>query len=238
MTIRLIKQGSSAAAKVQPLRLEDQGEAPEPLRDADRFRDEDPRRMAATPCPPAAPVSAVIPDPAPDLAQVERSAFESGFRQGERAGKEIAEKKMETIIRRYGDAIEELGKVKQALYVQVEREIVRLVVEVARKIVRREIQVDPEIVQTLVRVALDHAAEKSTVTVRLNPADVSFLHEKHPGWDKEVEGGREVVLVADKAIERGGCLLQTDCGDVDARIEEQFREVEQGFFEGSPKVGR
>ncbi len=224
--------------KVQPLCLEDQGKALGPPRDADQFPDDNPRLMTAAPSPSAAPVSVIVPDPAPDLAQVERNAFESGFRQGERAGKEIAEKKMESIMRRYGEAIEELGKAKQALYAQVEREVVRLVVEVARKIVRREIQVDPEIVQTLVRVALDHAAEKSTVTVRLNPVDASFLLEKHPGWDKEVEGGREVVLVADKAIERGGCLLETDCGDVDARIEEQFREVEQGFFEGYPKVRR
>jgi flagellar biosynthesis/type III secretory pathway protein FliH len=43
--------------------------------------------------------------------------------------------------------------------------------------------------------------------------------------------------VADKSVERGGCLVQTECGDVDARIEEQFREVERAFFEGQRQVG-
>jgi flagellar biosynthesis/type III secretory pathway protein FliH len=39
------------------------------------------------------------------------------------------------------------------------------------------------------------------------------------------------VLLADKGIERGGCLVETECGEIDARIEQRFREVERGFFE-------
>jgi len=175
--------------------------------------------------------------PIVDFAQVERNAFENGFHQGERAGMEMAEKKAEAIMRRYGDSIRDLGQYKAALYSQVEREVVKLAVEVAKKIVHREIQADPEVIQTLVKVALDRVTERSAVTVRVNPIDYNFLLDKHRSWAQEEGAGREVTLVVDKSVERGGCLVQTECGDVDARIEEEFREVERAFFEGQRQVG-
>jgi flagellar assembly protein FliH len=79
---------------------------------------------------------------------------------------------------------------------------------------------------------LSHAAEKSAVTVHLSPVDYNYLLE-HRAELNEGNNGREVVLLADKSIERGGCLVQTECGDIDARIEEEFRELERGFFGGT-----
>lgn len=238
MTVRLIKQGSLEASKVLPFSIGEQWDGPS-LREWDAqntFADDGQPKPA--PAPPAAQQGVQTDTAATvDLAQVERTAFENGFRQGERAGMEMAEKKAEAIMRRYGDTLRDLGRYKAALYSQVEREIVKLAVEVAKKIVHREVQADPEIIQTLVKVALDRVAERSAVTVRVHPIDYNFLLDKHRGWAQGEGSGQEVTLVADKSVERGGCLVQTECGDVDARIEEEFREVERAFFEGQRQVG-
>ena len=168
--------------------------------------------------------------PSLDPAHIEKAAYENGFRQGEKAGLEIAEKKAEVLMRRYADAIEEIGRLKPALYQQAEREVVKLAVEVAKKIVHREVQVDQEIVQTLVKVALSHVAVKTAVTVHLHPTDYNFVLDQRAASNRGGENDREIVLLADKSIERGGCLIETECGDIDARIEEEFREVERAFF--------
>ena len=165
-----------------------------------------------------------------DLSQIEKMAYERGFMQGEKAGLETAEQKTEALMRRYVESILEVNKLRATLYTQVEREVVKLAVEVAKKIVHREIQLDQEIIQTLVRVALTHVAEKSAVTVHLSPLDYNYLLEQRAELSQTV--GRDISLLADKSIERGGCLIQTECGDIDARIEEKFREVEHAFFEG------
>jgi flagellar assembly protein FliH len=238
MAVRLIKQGSPEASKIQPLPIGEQSDGPA-LREWDaQAKSADEGAILHMPASPA-PKQGIQIDTAAqvDLAQVEKTAFENGFHQGEKAGMEMAEKKAEAIMRRYGDSLRELGRYKASLYSQVEREVVKLAVEVAKKIVHREIQADPEIIQTLVKVALGRVSERSSVTVRVNPIDCNFLLEKHPGWVQEEGGGHEVTLAADKSVERGGCLVQTDCGDVDARIEEEFREVERTFFEGQRQVG-
>jgi flagellar assembly protein FliH len=230
MAIRIIKQGSRHSAKIQKFSFFTDNE--ENLHE--------PTEQTSWPQYTVGPPNPVLkkelapPDPAVpavDLAQVEKSAYENGFRQGEKAGMEIAEKKVEAVMRRYSDAIFELGRLKSTLYPQVEREVVKLAVEVAKKIVHREIQVDKEIIQTLVKVALSHVAEKTAVTIHLHPADYNFILERKAELSQGDQGGREISLLADKSIERGGCLVKTECGDIDARIEEEFREVERGFFE-------
>jgi flagellar assembly protein FliH len=239
MSVRIIKPGSPISKQVQrfpydtsPDEIESASvDAPAWMKAAER-----PEPAVVSKSPSAQAVEE--PSPAPvDLAQVEKTAYESGFRQGEKAGMVIAEKKVEATMRRYSEAILEIGKLRSRLFHQVEREVVKLAVEVAKKIVHREIQVDREIIQTLVKVALSHVAEKSAVTVHLHPVDYAYVLEHRAELSSGADDAREVVLLSDKSIERGGCLIQTECGDIDARIEEEFREVERAFFEGLKKNG-
>jgi flagellar assembly protein FliH len=71
---------------------------------------------------------------------------------------------------------------------------------------------------------------KSAVTVRVNPAVYNFVRERHAGSTKSGSADRELVLVADSSVDRGGCLIETECGDIDARIQAEVREVEYAFF--------
>jgi flagellar assembly protein FliH len=165
-----------------------------------------------------------------DVAQLEKKSFENGYAEGKKSGIEFGERTIDAATKRLGDSILEIGRLRSSLYAQVECEVVKLAVAVARKIVHREIQADPHVIQALVRVALGHVTEKSAVTIHLNPIDHNYLLEQ--GSEFSENGGHDISLVADKSIERGGCLIRTECGDVDARIEEKFREVENTFYEG------
>jgi flagellar assembly protein FliH len=226
MALKIIKQGSARASIVQQfLFSENLSEYSEPMEcDAQLDIPSMPPIAAANTSSRENSQSSLSP------AQLEKAAYEKGFSEGEKAGLEMAEKKLEAAMQRCGDAILELGKLRSFLFTQVEQQVVKLSMQVAQKIVRREIQADRDIIQTLVRVALGHVAEKSAVTIHLSPLDYNYLLEQRAELSQSE--GRDISLLADKSIERGGCLIQTECGDIDARIEEQFREVESAFFEG------
>jgi flagellar assembly protein FliH len=227
MALKIIKSGTTHARNVQQFHFSDDGSASVPMAERHVWPAFE-GNPAVPPAKEAGPVDAG--EQSVDLALLEKTAYENGRLQGEKAAMEIAEQKIEAAMRRYGESILELGKLRSSLYMQVEREVVKLAVEVAKKIVHREIQVDNDIIQTLVRVALSHVAEKSAVTVYLSPQDYNHLQTLR--GELAQSAGCDISLLADKSIERGGCLLQTECGDIDARIEEKFREVERVFFEG------
>jgi flagellar assembly protein FliH len=222
MALRIIKPGTTRSASIQQFIFSENPGEPSV------FEEHVFSEFSAPPPPVKPRVCEEPPKPAVDLALLEKTAYENGFAQGDRAGREIADKKVEAVMRRYAESILELGNARSLLYVQIEKEVVRLAVEVAKKIVHREIYLDKDIIQTLVRVALSHVSEKSPVTIHLNPVDYGYLLEERTNISQSE--GRDVTLLADNSVERGGCLVKTDCGDVDARIEEKFKEVEQAFF--------
>jgi flagellar assembly protein FliH len=164
-------------------------------------------------------------------AEIEKEAYEKGFSEGERAGRDTGEKMVEAVLKQYTQTLEELKGLRRNLLTGSEREVVRLSLEVAKKVVKREVSVDEELILALVKVALSRLADQSVMTIRVNPKDgQSILHfRESPGHRDSWHDG--IKLVEDPMITRGGCLIETDSGVIDARVEEQFREIEKGFFE-------
>jgi flagellar assembly protein FliH len=229
MASKIIKQGTARAMQVEQLLLSENGvESP----DAQLVHWPELQEFSAQQQRVIAPAEFVSAPPI-DIELIEKNAFENGLRQGEQSGLATAEQKIDALIKRHAESILEIGQIKAVLYSQVEREVVQLAIEVAKKIVHREILVDRDIIQTLVHVALAHVAEKTPVTIHVNPVDYNHISERQT--ELSHAEGRSITLVADKSIERGGCLIETDCGDIDARLEEKFREVERAFFEGVSK---
>ncbi len=225
MTSRLIKQGTKRALGIQHLLFKEDFHNYSPSIELEQTGDFPGVRAAA---PEAASPEETTVVPEIDTEKLEREAYQKGFQQGEITAREEAEKKIESFMKRYADSIEEISRVKSYLYSRTEKEVVRLAIEIAKKIVGREIKANRSIIQTLVRVALSRVTEKASVTVRLNPVDYKFMREQNDALANAE--GRDVILQSDNSIEQGGCLVETSCGDIDARIGEEFSEVEEAFF--------
>ena len=159
-----------------------------------------------------------------------KEGLKEGREEGLKAGEETAAVRIEEMNARYMDALSEVAALKDTLRAQVEEEIVHLALTIAKKIVHREIHADHTIIHTLVRVALERVSGKSAATVRLSQVDYEYMMRKHE--DLARTEGREIHFESDSTLTQGSCVIQTEIGDIDARIEEEFREVESAFFEG------
>jgi flagellar assembly protein FliH len=164
-------------------------------------------------------------------AEIEKEAYEIGFSQGEKAGKEVGEKMVEALLKQYSQTLEALANLRKEIFSASEREVIRLSLEIARKVVKREVTIDEEVIMALVKVALNRLGEESVMTLRVNPRDCQSIlrYSSSQGKANPLHAG--IKLVEDVMISRGGCLIETEAGIIDARIEEQFREIEKGFFE-------
>jgi flagellar assembly protein FliH len=164
-------------------------------------------------------------------AEIEKEAYERGFNEGQKAGKEVGEKMVEALLKQYAQTLEELASLRKHVLAASEREVVRLALEIARKVVKREVTIDEDVILALVKVAMNRLGEESMMTVRLNPRDVQSVLRSRNAADRANVLNEAIKLVEDPLISRGGCLIETESGIIDARVEEQFREIEKGFFE-------
>jgi flagellar assembly protein FliH len=166
-----------------------------------------------------------------EASEIEKQAYERGFSEGERAGKEVGEKSLEAILKQYAKGLEELNNLRKEIFTTSEREVLHLALEIARKVVRREVSVDEELILTLVKVALNRLTEQTAITVRINPKDYQSIQRHRAAHSSAGTVNEGVKLLEDPSISRGGYLIETESGIIDARIEEQLREIEHGLFE-------
>jgi flagellar biosynthesis/type III secretory pathway protein FliH len=63
----------------------------------------------------------------------------------------------------------------------------------------------------------------------MNPADLDCLEELKPRILESLADAGRARFEADASIRTGGCRVESDCGDIDARIEQRFKVVEDAF---------
>jgi flagellar assembly protein FliH len=165
------------------------------------------------------------------VSAIEKEAYEKGFSEGQKAGSEVGEKMGEALLKQYSVSLDALNSLRSQLFATSEREVIRLALEIARKIIKREVAIDEELILALVKVALDRVADQALITVRVNPKDHHAIERHHAAAPETGALSESIKLVEDPLIARGGCIIETESGTIDARIEEQLREIERGFFD-------
>ncbi len=160
------------------------------------------------------------------LDAVEKEAYGRGFEAGRRAGLAVGEREAGILIDRFASILKELDELRAGYYRDKEEELVDMVIKVAGKVVHGEVSINRDIVLNVIKAAIEAINSKSNLVVRLNPEDLEYIKEKRADIldrFKEIDG---ISLQGDPEIGRGGCILQNEDGEVDARIEEALKLIE------------
>jgi flagellar assembly protein FliH len=168
--------------------------------------------------------AAAQPAPAADPALIERQAYERGLRDGEAAGARKSLEQLQAAIHGFARSAAELAGYKSRLRQEVQSQLVALSMAVARKILKRELSVDPAVVTAVVRGCLEELEQVEIYRVRASPEDVPVLAAffQQQRWPN-------IEIVPDGRIGRGGALLETAQGQIDARLESQLEEIARGL---------
>ncbi|MCJ7459051.1 MAG: hypothetical protein MUP17_08680 [candidate division Zixibacteria bacterium] len=155
---------------------------------------------------------------------------EQTYRSGFEDGKEIMREEQEMVIQLFLNLIEELKKQREEYLKSVEKDMVRLSLEIASKVIQQKIERDEKIILKNLKHALKHLLDKGRIIIRLNPADLEIV-SKHSKEIKSAEGLKELILEEDSKVTRGGCLIYSELGHIDAQIETQLEMIGKALLE-------
>jgi hypothetical protein len=65
-------------------------------------------------------------------------------------------------------------------------------------------------------------------------ADVKLTTEHINSFIQKMEGVKGIQVAEDSTVDPGGCIIETDFGEIDARISSQLAEMESKILEISP----
>jgi flagellar biosynthesis/type III secretory pathway protein FliH len=171
------------------------------------------------------------------LEEIEQKAYcrgfadgeKKGFDEGQRSGSDATQSRLEPLFESLERVLSELNSLRRQTCLELEAELVQLAIGVARKIVGREVSADPDHIAGVLRKALRLVENAAPIRIRLNPSDLKHLEGTRPRMLSELAEARRACFEADAALAPGGCSIETDSGDVDARIEHQLQVVEDAF---------
>ena len=161
--------------------------------------------------------------------EIEEKAYAKSFARGEKAGVESGNEKIESVVNSMNKGLSELIKIRQNIYLETEQEIVKLAMTIARKIVCNEIRVNKDTVVNVVKEALKKVEGNEKVKVKLSSKDLQFIKSEKSAIIDKITNIENVGFEMDEMIPDGGCIIETESGDIDARIEKQFQAVEEAF---------
>jgi type III secretion protein L len=118
---------------------------------------------------------------------------------------------------------------RSQVFLTIERDILKLSIKLAEKIIGREIQQDESARTEIVLNALRHARQQEMLTVRVSNADLSRLEEMRESINA-LGRAQYIDFVADQAIVKGGCIIESASGTIDARLETQLRILENALL--------
>ncbi|MDP2688961.1 MAG: FliH/SctL family protein [Deltaproteobacteria bacterium] len=161
------------------------------------------------------------------LEALEREAYEKGFRAGEKAGFEFGRQKAEVLFSGLAKIIEEIAAYKERLYKPCVREMTELSLAMARKVVQRELELQNDTVLTCVSAALKSVVAGGDITIKVNPTDLELIRQNKGELLKYGDGIKSVSIEGSDDISRGGCLIDTRFGEVDATVDSVMEEFEE-----------
>jgi flagellar assembly protein FliH len=164
-------------------------------------------------------------------AAIHTQAYEEGFQGGTERGKQEAAEQYAPLLASFLQAIQAIACLREQVLRQAEEDIITLAFRLAQKIIRHEVRSPRDILAPTLRQALAYMAEQEQVCVRVHPEDLELARSLQEDFQTTIAGQPRLTLEGDATIGRGGCVVSSVCGEIDARLEAQFAELEQRFRE-------
>ncbi len=202
-----------------------------------------PRRPVVGGVPGEEPEPAAQAEPAvpagPSVDELIHEARQSGYQDGYRNGLAALESYKQTQAAQIavymndhvGALASDFHKRLDALEQQLAGRIAGVALELARQVVRSELHQNPEVVVDVAEQALSALLTSARqIVLRLHPEDFALSQ----GQLAEVLEARGARVVADPAITRGGCLVESDIAVVDATVEARWERAAAAMGHQAP----
>ncbi len=178
--------------------------------------------------------------PAPDQIQQEKLKAEMEqhlsrvsdeyYRKGFNEGLEFQKKEISPVLDAIAAMIEKMPPVRKDIVAKMEEQIVKLALAIAEKIINQEVATRKEVILGVLKGVLRNISETEGMKIRINPQDFRHIMEVKKDFLQSIDGVRNVIFEEDLSIKRGGAVVETMFGEVDARLESQLKEIKTAML--------
>lgn len=170
---------------------------------------------------------------AADAENARQVAFQQGTQQGIEEGKRIAHQGYVDLMLKARDLYVQAINERRKLIEDTEPALAKLSISIAEKIIGLEVSTNNDVIMGVVKEALADMKDREEVRIRVNPDDYHIVNNDRSSLMRMVEGLKDFDLSVDSKVTRGGCIIETNLGNIDARLETQLTAITTAFDRSS-----
>lgn len=158
---------------------------------------------------------------------------QQAYQEGYAAGHAEARAAAEPALQAFGSAAAGLDELRTHVADGLERGAVGLALRIAEQVIGAAVDVEPDRVLDAIRGALRRLTDRERVQILVNPEDLEIVREGVEDIVSQLGGVSSVDVQAERRVARGGAIVRTGEGDIDASIETKLtraREVLEREF--------
>ena len=163
------------------------------------------------------------------LREREEAAYDRGRHDGERSLSEQLVQQRNEMSELQRGIVESLKRAVPQVVLEAQTALVNLALESAQKIVAG-LPISAEMVETVVREALRQVEDTAEITIQLHPEDLALLRKHNSPILNGVPEAGPLRFISSADVTRGGCLVQTRFGLIDARRETKVEQLKQSLI--------
>jgi len=183
--------------------------------------------------------SALLADARDQAEAMREAAWQEGKHEGQEAARIEIEQQLRQEMDTYRDdmradlqdIVDAVADGRRRLWQQQEGQMLSFVLDISRQVIKTEVQQNENVLIEILRNAMRRVTDKETMRIRVAASDAPRIKAAREEIMQIVDGIKNLEIVDDRRIGPGGCVIETNAGTIDAKIETQLGEIERTILE-------
>lgn len=170
-----------------------------------------------------------------DFSKLAESEYNKGFEAGKKSAMEMMEnefkKKLFSSVKGLFTLTENMRKEFNEYKSTMDNHIITVALAIASKVIKQEVSIKNEAIISQLKAAINKIIGVNSFVVYINPKDEEILRLYKNDIINKFDSLKDFTIQVNEKIGVGGCKLESQVGNVDAKIESQLSVIEEALRE-------
>ncbi len=168
--------------------------------------------------------------------QAYQEAYQLGLDEGKKKGFTDFSGHIQENLDRLSDVIGHVEKLKESLMSFNESHLIKLMFHMASRLAHTHLENNNPLIVDIIKNSVNLAQDEEEIVVRVSAQQFDFLEQLKTENGREYDFLKKIKLEPSAEVSPGGCIVETNYGEVDARIEQRTKQLWEGLIDNMPKV--
>ena len=165
-----------------------------------------------------------------------QAAYELGLQEGRKQAFVQSTAAIDSSLAAFATLMQTIENLKSELLKQNESHLIKLAIQMATRLAHHEVEVNNQCVVNIMRQAIADAQLDEQLTVQVSAAQFEFLETLKKENGRQYDFLKRIKLDPSEAIRPGGCVIETNYGVIDARIDERVGKLWETMTENLYRI--